>query len=334
MDYVLGIDQGGSKTHAVIADETGKILGMGKSYGACHSSSSIEYAIGAVMEASEEAFKQCGLLRDDVTTIVGGLTGIDWDYEAELLENSIREYFPKADIKVVNDCIIAMRAASRRNYCGILCAGSGLNCAVQKDDECFVYGFYIPDEYQGGWSLGKKALQAVFDSEMGLLEKTSLTGQLLKYFHTKTVDELLYRRVKGKISSKEYLALPMILEEEAKRGDKVATDIWLDFGRTIVNFLAVRIKKMGIINKKVDIVLSGSIFKCQLEEFRTTIREEILKKMPNANIIESKYEPIIGAVLMGLQRLHGDLTDEIYENIRKSGDNYPVWRIKTVEKEK
>ena len=30
MRYVLGIDQGGSKTHAVIADQEGRLLGMGK----------------------------------------------------------------------------------------------------------------------------------------------------------------------------------------------------------------------------------------------------------------------------------------------------------------
>ena len=55
MRYVLGIDQGGSKTHAVIADQEGRLLGMGKSYGACHSSTSLDYAVQAVVQAADQA---------------------------------------------------------------------------------------------------------------------------------------------------------------------------------------------------------------------------------------------------------------------------------------
>lgn len=89
MRYVLGIDQGGSKTHVVIADQEGNLLGMGKSYGACHSSTSLEYAVQAIIQAADQAISGCGLLKEDVTAVLGGLTGIDWDYEAELLELSL-----------------------------------------------------------------------------------------------------------------------------------------------------------------------------------------------------------------------------------------------------
>lgn len=327
MKYVLGIDQGGSKTHAVVADETGKILGMGRSYGACHSSSSLEYAVQAILEASDQAFAQCGLRRSDVTAVVGGLTGIDWDYEAELLENGIGQYFPTADVKVVNDSIIAMRAATRKSCCGILCAGSGLNCAVQNGEECFVYGFYIPDEYQGGWSLGRKSVQAVFDSHMGLTGETTLTERLLEYFGVRSVDELLFMQVKQKITGNDYLNLPIILEEEACGGDRVAAKIWTDYGRAVVAYLTARMEKMGIQEENVDIVLSGSIFKCKFQEFRDTVKEEILGKIPNANIIEAGYEPVMGAVVMGLQRIHGEAAEEIFENIEESSRNFPVRRL-------
>lgn len=327
MRYVLGIDQGGSKTHAVLAEETGKILGMGKSYGACHSSTSVDYAVQAVMEAAEQALKACNLTAEDITGVAGGLTGIDWDYEAELLEGEIQKQFPRADIKVVNDSIIAMRAATRKKKCGILCAGSGLNCAVQNGSDCFAYGFYIPDEYQGGWSLGKRSVQAVFDSHMGLIEETSLTERLLEYFCAGTVDELLFMQVKGKITSKDYLHLPIILEEEAQAGDKVALNIWIQYGKVMVNYLAARIKKTGILEDAVDIVLSGSIFKCKLEQFQDTVKTEIVKKIPNANIIAAEYEPVMGAVFIALEELLGKMTEEIYSNAEGTSKNFPLRRM-------
>ena len=327
MKYVLGIDQGGSKTHAVVADEMGCLLGMGESYGACHSSSSLEYALHAIVQASDAALEQAGISREDVTTLVGGLTGVDWDYEAELLENGIRTYFPGADIKVVNDCIIAMRADTRKSQCGILCAGSGLNCAVQSGEDCFVYGFYIPDEYQGGSALGKKAVQAVFDSHVGMEGETSLTGKLLTYFQVKTVDELLYMQVKDQISAESYLKIPVILAQEAEAGDNVAADIWIQYGKHIVEYLTARVNRMGLQGKEMDIVLSGGIFKCKFRKFQMVVKEEILRKIPAANIIEAQFEPVVGAAVMGLQRIHGEVTDEMYENIETSSKTFPVKRL-------
>lgn len=330
MRYVLGIDQGGSKTHVVIADQEGNLLGMGKSYGACHSSTSLEYAVQAIIQAADQAISVCGLLKEDVTAVLGGLTGIDWDYEAELLENEIQKHFPKAHVKIVNDCIIAMRAATRKQQCGILCAGSGLNCAVQNGENCFVYGFYIPDEYQGGWSLGRRAIQAVFDAHMGLLEKTELTPRLLRHFRVRTVDELLYMQVTGKIKSSDYLSLPIILEEAAQKGDKTAGDIWIHYGKKIVAYLEARMNKMGILGCDVDIVLSGSIFKCKFQGFQEAVKEEILKRIPGANVIAAEYEPVIGAVLMGINGMNGVLTENIYRNIEKGADRFPVRRLENI----
>lgn len=327
MEYVLGIDQGGSKTHAVAADSEGRILGMGKSYGACHSSNGLEYALEAVLEASRGAFDRCQLTFQDVTTVVGGLTGIDWDYESALLEESMQKHFPRAGVKVVNDSIIAMRAATREKRCGILCAGSGLNCAVQNDDKCFAYGFYIPDEYQGGWSLGKRALQAVFDSHMGLLPETGLTKRMLTHFQAETVDELLFMRVKGKISGNDYLSIPMIIEEEACAGDQVAADIWKDYGRVIASYLTTRAKKMGISGEKMDIVLSGSIFKCKFPEFQLKVKEEILREIPGANVIEAVYEPVMGAVVMGLQSIYGEIPEEVYQRMEETSRQFPIRRL-------
>lgn len=327
MKYVLGIDQGGSKTHAIVADENGRILGLGKSYGAVHSTNGLEYAVKAILEASKEALNAAGLQQEDIAAVVGGLTGIDWDYEAAILEKALQEQFPNASVKAVNDCIIAMKAATQKKQCGILCAGSGLNCAVENGEDCFVYGFYIPDEHQGGWSLGKVAVQAVFDSHIGFLEETTLTERLLEFFKVDTVDELLFMQVKGKIEASDYLRIPPILQEEACSGDKVAADIWIHYGRTIAKYITARITKEEMCQADMDIVLSGSIFKCKFQEFQNVVKEEILQKVPNANIIAAEYEPIFGAAVMGLNLLHGEMSEEIYNNMKESSKNYPLHRL-------
>lgn len=328
MKYVLGLDQGGSKTHAIIADETGRILGMGKSFGTCHSSSSVEYAMRAVLEACDMALEMCGLAREDIHTIFGGITGVDWSHEAKLLESAIGVYFQKADIQVVNDCIIAMRAATMSEKCGILCAGSGFNCAVQSGKERFVYGFYIADEYQGGTCLGKRTVQAVFNAEMGIIGCTALTDKVLKFFHAESPEQLLFWQVTGKIRGEDYLKLPILLEEAASLGDREAIYIWEQYGREMVVFLTARMKKMQLCDQNVDIVLSGSIFKCKIKSFQNTVKEEIQRNMPKATIIEAEYEPVAGAALMGLRKMTGQVNEFYYACLEEAAERFPIKRMK------
>lgn len=328
MRYVLGLDQGGSKTHAMIADEDGNILGMGRSYGACHSSTGLEHAVTAIIKAADQALGQCGLQRKDINVIVGGLTGVDWDDEAGILEAAIRVYFPESDIVVVNDCIIAMRGGTKKRDCAILCIGSGFNCAVQSGDECFVYGFYIPDEYQGGFCLGIKTIQAVLDAHIGIVPETVLTQMVLEYFQIKSVDALLYMKVKGKIKDRDYLYLPMLLEKAALSGDQAAAAIWEDYGRHVAVYLTARMEKMGILENEADIVLSGSIFKCRYKNFIGTVKKEIYSKAPNVSIIEARYEPVVGAVLMAVQKLRGTLPEQMEAHLEEAAEKYEILRMR------
>ncbi len=80
MKYVIGIDQGASKTHAIVSDEYGIVLGMGKSYGACHSSDGMTHAITAVKEAVDQALEQSGISIQEIELIAAGMTGVDWGF--------------------------------------------------------------------------------------------------------------------------------------------------------------------------------------------------------------------------------------------------------------
>lgn len=327
MRYVLGIDQGGSKTYAMIVNETGEVLGFGKSEGTCMAEGKSDKNLEYIEYAADEALEESRITLDQIDCIVAGLTGIDWADEAEKIAKDLRMRFNKEKICVVNDCIIAMRAGSSSDISAVICVGSGTNCAVKNKEEQFIYGFYIPDEYQGGWSLGKKAVQAVFDAEMGLTEPTRLKEVLLDYFGMETVDELLYRRATIGISSQEYLGIPILLEQTALENDAVALMIWTDFGKHLAQFITARMKIMGILDEKIEIVLSGSILKCKIPGFIQTIADEITRLAPDAQISSSVYEPIVGAALLGLDSLYeNELPKQVYDNLEKSAEIYDIKR--------
>jgi N-acetylglucosamine kinase-like BadF-type ATPase len=326
--YVIGIDQGASKTHAIVSDEYGIVLGMGKSYGACHSSDGMTHAITAVKEAVDQALEQSGISIQEIELIAAGMTGVDWDFEGALLTKALREAFPTEKVIVVNDCIIAMRAGTRRSYGCVLCAGSGLNCAVRNENgDQIIYGFYIDDEFQGGYSLGKKTIRAVIDSHIGLKGETKLTRMILDYFNVDTVDELLYRKMTNAVTSKDYLHLPIILEEAAAQNDTVALKVLADYGKNIAMYAVRGMEKLSMLNMGVDIILSGSIFKCKLPILREAVSLEVHKYAINAKIVDAVYEPIVGAALLGLDSLNKVIPEEVYDNLEKSADKFKIKRM-------
>ena len=79
-----------------------------------------------------------------------------------------------------------------------------------------------------------------------------------------------------------------------------------------------------------DIVLSGSIFKCKFRGFQEAVEEEILKRIPGANVIAAEYEPVVGAVLMGLKRTNKIMTGKIYRNIEEGAGRFPVRRLENI----
>lgn len=329
MKYILGIDQGGTKTHAMVADTDGHILGVGKGRGACHSIHGMERAMAAVMDATEQAVAAAGITIGDLWTVSGGMTGIDWPDEADLVRNALHQtlHVPVERITVVNDSMIALRAGTSSPKGVILVAGTGMNCAVvDGKGGQYTFGFYIPDKDQGGLALSNRTLQAVFDAACGMGPETALTESVLKLTGCVDVDELLRRNVTGRVTTEEIRQLPLLLDAAAIAGDPVAKDVLRIFGKDATAYVKCGLTRMRMEREEVEVVLSGSVFKCRAAELLGTVKEEILRFNPLAHIVESEHEPIIGAVLLALDALPGGVTQRMTEHIKRDALRFDMVR--------
>lgn len=336
MRYILGIDQGGSKTHAVVADELGNILGFGSSDGACHSVNGMHSAMRTISEAVYTALSCAHITVEMLSQIVGGLTGADWEHESLLLKEALGQtlHIGTERIAIVNDCMIALRAGTSKPFGCILCVGSGMNCAVRKGPgQEYTFGYYIEDRNQGGNALGRRVLQAVFDAESGLCGNTSLTPLVLEHMGFDTVDAMLYRKVTTGLDGKKILSLPHIVEFAALEGDQVATDVLSTFARDIGQYVVAGLRRFDMLHDRVEVVLSGSVFKCRAQILQQTVAGVIHSAAPNAVIVESEYEPVIGAVLMALDKLSDINTAEIQKHIKRDAQRFHMIRKPQKEKE-
>ena len=330
--YSLAIDQGGTKTVAIVFDEEGHILGKGVGAGACHFFDGMTKAMTAVESAVKSALVEAGLAPRDLRVVSAGLAGANWPEEIVALETALRTLLSVDKVKVYNDCLIAMRGGTAKTRCAVLCAGTGLNAAVRFDDGIpFVYNNYIEDLDQGAKGLGARVLRAIFLSEIGVLLPTILTEIALRFFELEKVHNLLLAYQRQQLC-KPIQDLSPHLFESAEKSDQVALEIIFQFGISISRYPIGAIQKHGAQNAEMDIVLSGGLFKVKGTSLVKTITTEIHRAAPNAKIIEAAYEPVVGAMLLALDsKYRGEIPVAVMQNCQASAEKLNLLRVKSAK---
>jgi N-acetylglucosamine kinase-like BadF-type ATPase len=210
--------------------------------------------------------------------------------------------------------------------CAILCMGTGANTAIQnKENETYIFAYYMRMEHQGAYALGNFVFQAVFDAESGLGEKTVLTDLLLKKTEHKTVDELYMHITSGRTETEEkwwpdYPTFGPLVFTAIEMGDKVACAYleWLCHG--LANYVVVGAKRLNIGGRPITVVLSGGVPKGG-SVMRDLLEKNLRDALPNAVCVEAKLEPVVGALLLGYDKAYPEgipqeVQDRLAENCR------------------
>lgn len=318
MDYVIGVDQGATKTLAALADLQGNILSYGNAPGGSHVVTGLDHAITQVKIAVDQSVQGADAENDTLVAVGAGMTGADFPNEYTLLCNALEEKFG-APGTVVNDCMAALRAESNAVNSMVICGGTGLNIGIlAPDGRQFVFGYYIDDCWQGGMSIGQYTLQMITEAELGMRPQTQLTERVLRYFREPTVDSLLeqmYMR-DGKKCLK-YL-VPTVIEC-ASEGDEMAIDILTYFADGCSRYAVAGLRRYDMLDRAITIYFSGSIFKNVESLLNTTIAATLQSENPQAKIVNAEFEPVVGGVMVALEKAYsGKIPSEVVQRVRGS----------------
>ena len=302
--YILGIDQGGTKTAAAVMRGDGFIVGRAAARGAYFPNEGVEQALEPVGEAVEEAVRSAAVKKEDIAYTVAGISGIDWPGDDVMIRDALQEKLSLGEIFACNDAVIAFYSGATRSHGAVICAGTGMNGAlVDSEGRQFVYGDYMEEKVQGGSALARRALRKVFDAELGLCPPTELMPLFLEQAGVSDVDALLKRYMTESTFRKELrFLMPQILMI-AQRGDEAACGLLDEFSEELVAYMAAGFRKMGMKPEEEEIVLAGSVFKGVDNPFTTRVTDGLQERMQGVKVVQACYEPVVGACIMGLVRL-------------------------------
>jgi N-acetylglucosamine kinase-like BadF-type ATPase len=273
-----------------------------------------------IQKAADQALANAGMTIKDIDCLCSGMTGADWSHEYAYLEKNIGMLFPNLKIKVVNDCIICMRAGTNKRYGGVAAAGTGYNCAlINEAGEELIFGYYIADEDSGGHALGKQMLKAVINADAELGEKTTLTEALLTYTgHNSTID-FMKDYFAGTIRLESKNLVPLIFKVSAQ-GDKVATDLLRITGRNYAKYINTGMCRLNMCGETFELVLNGGIFKNKNPVLINAFTESVLSCNPDVHIVNAVMEPVCGAVIIGLEMIFCSVNTKMFKILEQSAN--------------
>jgi N-acetylglucosamine kinase-like BadF-type ATPase len=299
--YFLGADLGATKTHVVIADDDGQVLGFGHGGPANHQGVGYEVMYQSLNNAVQQALDEAQIQIDAIAGTALGVAGYDWPTEYERTKQVIERVGIQAPYRVVNDTILGLVAGAKDGWGVVVVAGTGCNCrgwdkVNKREGRVTGYGIQT-GEYAGATELVYRAKQLVCQSWTMRLPPTKLTDLFMEITGAKDVDDLIEGLTELRLTVGTEHA-PKIFEV-ARRGDKVAQDLINWAGVELAEMANSVIRQLKFEKLEFDVVLLGGMYKAGAV-LTDPMRDAIRELAPGARLVRLEHPPVLGAVLMAM----------------------------------
>jgi len=316
-NLVLGIDAGNTKTIALIAHSSGQVLGWGRG-GQANIYVSKTGALAAIDKAVLEAVSMAGVSADLLRSSVLSATGADWPEDFVLLRAELEKHAWGERIQVVNDAVGALRAGSP-DFSGVMVVcGTSAGTAARNSSGAVWHSSYW-QESEGAEQLGQKTLRAVYRAELGIDPPTTLTHRVLTHFAASSVEAVLHaqtHRNAGLNIGLQTGRLARALLDEAALGDPTALKIVGEHASSLGDYALAAARRVGL-EHTFPLVTAGGVMRHHSKLLQHHLLERVRRDFPDVSLVESRFEPVVGAVLLALDAL-GPVSSEVYSVLEGS----------------
>lgn len=295
---LIGIDGGGSNTNLLVTDfELNKIYEAAGGATNFHKIG-LEEAVLNVQNLVESYFTKFN--EDAKIALVLGTAGAGRKSDAEHLETYLQESLPDIDsIKVVSDAEITFRGAFENENGAILIAGTGSILYYKTNGEINRVGGFgriIGDE-GSGYSIGRKGLNYLSKMLDGRIRKTTLEEIASQKFGIEKGSDLITKVYKEDF---DVAGFAETVIEAAEKGEEYSSKIIEEETNELVNHFEVLKNNKDI--DEIKLVMNGGLVQKD-NFFKRKLIEKLESEIPQIKIVNPKYKPEYGAVLIAKEIL-------------------------------
>jgi N-acetylglucosamine kinase-like BadF-type ATPase len=295
--YFLGIDGGGTKTHAVITDRSCRVIGEGFSGAANPLRVGLAEAVSHIGLAVADACAQAGIELSNIGSACAGIAGINHPIHYHTMKDALDEALHVSGLELVTDARAALEGALDGKPGIVVIAGTGsIVLGVNQDGKQARAGGFGPtlSDEGSGYYIAQQALKAVVSSFDGRSPQTTLAELICNRLGVASPSDLPGVIYNSDAEPVEIASLAELVDEAAREGDEVAREILIAAGRELGRLAASVIEKLGLHSSAFHIACVGSVFRSG-DLVLEPLREAVLSVAPRAEIGPPLYPPAIGA---------------------------------------
>lgn len=300
--YYLGVDAGGTKSHALVATAAGDVIGFAEAGPGNHESIGYDGLRATLETAVFSALASAGVGADQIAGAGYGLGGYDWPSDIQPTRDVVASLGLSGPFACANDATIALIAGAESGWGVAIIGGTGCNARGRdlsgREGRVTGEGPHM-GEYGGAGEVVGRAVQAVSMAWAKRGPETRLTQMFVDHFGVPGVLELLEGICRGRLRPRASLA-PKVFEL-ATQGDAVAVDVIAWAGQGLASLAIGVIRQLEFEALEFDVVLAGSLFKGG-PLLVDPLREALHAVAPGARLVRLTAPPVVGGVLLGMEQ--------------------------------
>jgi N-acetylglucosamine kinase-like BadF-type ATPase len=301
--YFLGVDIGGTKTHALIADETGRALAFSTGGPGNWEGVGYDGLTRVLLGVTGTALEQASINVSHISGAGMGIGGYDWPSERLDHLEAIRPIGLACPLEIVNDASLGILAGTSEGWGISVVAGTGCNARGwdrdhKREGRAVGGGSRWSGEYAGGYDIVARAMQAVTFEWLKRGSPTALTRVFLEHFEAKDPADLVEGVYLQRFIPDSALVLKVF--ETARQGDPEAQAVMRWAGRELGEMAVGVVNQLGFQQENFEVVLIGSIHGAS-PVLDNTLQETVLATAPYARFGRLSVPPVVGAVLLGME---------------------------------
>jgi N-acetylglucosamine kinase-like BadF-type ATPase len=293
--YLLGVDGGGTRTRAVITDDSLNPLSEATGGASNPLRVGFDESASRIIEVVNRACSKAGINIGDIASACIALAGISQPDHYQAMKVALAAALDIENLSLTTDAEAALAGALDRQPGVVVIAGTGSIAlgrnSRQEQTRSGGLGPVLADE-GSGYDIARRALRIVAASLDGRAPQTLLVESVcarLRIDDPADLPRAIYDDGGADISS-----LAEVVSETARRGDACAREILASAGRELGALAASVIEKLKMREDQFRVACVGGVFEAG-EFVLAPLREEVRKIAPRAEVGPPLFPPVIGA---------------------------------------
>ncbi len=319
---ILGIDGGGTKTHACLVDLEGNIVATAANGGANWERIGVAAVQESLNEIIEAVCAKASILRSDIVDSTFALAGVDWEEDKKLLAPVVNALALDGKCQLINDSFAALFAGIPSGIGCVSIAGTGGKSAGRSSTASVQTMGMELGEGGGAGQLVDTALDLIARAHHGIHEKSALYNALPAAVGFDDPVEFFTAVARGRVNLDETLA-PLIFSL-ADQGDAGAIEVVTKVAQQHAIDIQGVVQQLNFESSTIELIRAGGLHTAANSVFDEVFEKTIKATLPNIHMRVLDVSPVFGAVMHAAHRYFGSVSQDFITNLTSAAKKVEI----------